>query len=116
MEYQQLIQKKVKDAQNESKEEISQIRVIEKETRAQLEAKVARYEKDYMLKATHESTLAAEVLNLKTSHLQDLKELEDKFERDYTLKLKEISEKSRMEYENNITTLKSKYQFLFVSK
>lgn len=109
MEYQQLIQKKVKDAQNEAKEEIAQIRIIEKETRAQLEAKVARFEKDFMLKSTHESTLAAEVLSLKTNQMQVLKELEDRFERDYTAKLRDINEKSRIEYENNLSTLKSEF-------
>lgn len=108
------MQKKLKEAQEEAEEEIARIKSIENEVRGQLDTKVSKFEKEYIPRATHESILAAEVLDLRTKNMNSIKELEEKYERDYAAKLKETIERNKQEYETRLTTLRSN-EFFFLS-
>lgn len=95
-----MLQKRLKETNDEANREIARIRAIEQDTREQLDSRMLRFEKDYILKANHESILAAEVLDLKTKQMQNLKDLENKFEKEYAQRLKNAIDRNSQEYQN----------------
>jgi hypothetical protein len=107
-EYQSLLDKRLTEIQNEANSQISKTKTIDMEIKAQLESRIAQIEKDYILKTKHENILTTEILDLKTRHAQEMKDLEDRYEKDYSQKLKDITEKNKLEYEAIINTLKGK--------
>jgi len=106
MDYENVIQRKLKEVHEDASLEVSRIKSMERESRSQLENRVTRFEKEYILKANHESILASEMLDMRTKHLHEVKDLEEKFEREYAEKLKSIIQNNKSEYETNIASLK----------
>jgi len=113
MEYQVLIQKKIREAREDADNEITRIKSMERETRNQFDSRVSTFEKDYISKANHESILSSETLNLRTKHINELKNIEERFEKEYALKLKDVAQMNKQEYEASISTLKSKFSFTY---
>lgn len=113
MEYQVLIQKKIREAREDADNEIARIKSMERETRNQFDSRVSTFEKDYISKANHESILSSETLNLRTKHINELKNIEERFEKEYALKLKDVAQMNKQEYEASISTLKSKFSFTY---
>ncbi len=107
-EFQTLLQKKLREAREESEKEIKRIKLLEREVREQSENQNLRLDKDYILKSNHEGILASEILNLRTKHINELKDIDERYEREYSNKLKEAIRIHKQEYENTIASLKSK--------
>jgi hypothetical protein len=97
------------DIQSEATSEISKSRAADLETKSQLEIRLQQLDKDYILKNKHENILTTEILNLKTLHAQEMKEVEESYEKQISAKIKEVSDKLRNEYEAIIATIKGKY-------
>ena len=114
MEYQVLIQKKIREAREDADNEIARIKSMERETRNQFDSRVSTFEKDYISKANHESILSSETLNLRTKHINELKNIEERFEKEYALKLKDVAQMNKQEYEASISTLRSKFSILIL--
>jgi hypothetical protein len=105
-EYQLLLDRRLNEIQNEAQSQIHKSKSIDMEIKAQLESRITQIEKDYILKTKHDNILTTEILDLKTRHAQEMKEFEDRNEREYSLKLKEITDKNKFEYESIISALK----------
>jgi len=112
-EYQTLLNKKVAELQNETHFSNYGPRPIDIEAKNQLENRLNQIEKDYILKTKHENILNTELLDLKTKHAQELKELEEKYGRDLGERVQGVAEKNRFEFESTIVELKGELFFLF---
>jgi len=107
-----MIQRKLNQVHEDASMEVSRIKSMERESKTQLENRLTRFEKEYILKANHESILASEMLNLRTKHLHEVKELEEKVEKEYAEKLKGIVQNNKQEYETVIANLKGQIKSL----
>lgn len=105
-EYQTLLNKRVSELQNEAQFLNFGPRPIDIEAKNQLENRINQIEKDYILKMKHENILNTELLDLKNKHAQELKELEEKYERDFGERVQGVAEKNRFEFESTIVELK----------
>ena len=86
--------------------QLHKTKTFDLELRAEMENKINQIEKDYILKAKHENILNTEILDLKTRHAQEMKELESKISTEYAKKIRDIAEKNRFEYESTVESLK----------
>lgn len=78
------------------------------ELKAQLESKVSQIEKDYISITKHENVLTTELLDLKATHAREMRNLEERLERENNIKTKESQSKLKNEYEGEIRELKGK--------
>src|SRR3712207_4161971 len=91
-QYQSLLENKLIDAYNNTKGSASKGKGLDKETRLQLESRLAEIERDYMLKTKHENILEMEVWNLKAAHEKEIQSLRDNFEQEIAERVKETHE------------------------
>lgn len=96
------------ELQNESEFMNFRPRPIDMEAHIQLENRINQIERDYILKTKHENILNTEILDLKTKHAKELKDLEEKYLADLGERVKIVAEKNRFEFESTIEILKSK--------
>jgi len=108
-EYQILINKKMSELQTDSDFLLYRPRAVDIEAKNQLEERINQIEKDYILKTKHENILNTQILELKTQHAQELKNLQDKYENSFGERVKGIAEKNRFEFENSIEGLKGNF-------
>lgn len=89
-------------------------RSIDAEVRSQLENRIAQIEKDYILKTKHENILSTEIMELKAKHAQEISSLEERHERDLSERVREVKEKTMLEYKGNNDVLNGKiYKLLY---
>ncbi len=104
-----MLDKKLTELHTEASSQIIKTKNADLESKAFLESKVAQIEKDYISKIKHENILTGQLLDLKSSHSREIRELEERLETNYNLRVKDIVNRVKNECKNELQELKGIY-------
>ena len=103
--YQDLLEDKIKEFQSEHSSHFSKQRALDYELKKIMDEKLAQVEKDYILISKHESILNEETSKLRIKHLQEIREIEENWNKDLLARVQEIKDSNLTETENLLKKL-----------
>ena len=78
-----------------------------------MESRIVQIEKDYISKTKHEHILTTELLDQRAHHAHEIRELEERLEKEYSHRLKEVVGRTKHEYESDLSHVKGPFEVLF---
>jgi chromosome segregation ATPase len=97
--YQDLLEAKIKEFQSEHTSHFSKQRALDYELKKIMDEKIAQVEKDYILISKHEAILNEETSKLRIKHLQEIREIEENWNKDLLSKMRELKDNNSTECE-----------------
>lgn len=108
-DYQSLLDRRGSDSQSETTANVlnKSARSFDVDLRTTLENRISQMEKEYISKTKHENILAEKLMELKATHSQSIRELEEKYEQEIQTRVKQIADQGKIEHEAALNSLKS---------
>lgn len=94
-----MLEERIKEFQNEHDSHLSRQKALDFELKKLMDEKMIQIEKDYISLAKHENILQEECLKMRIKHLQEIREIEEKCNKELISRIKDIKEQSVEEAE-----------------
>lgn len=92
--YQELLEDRIKDFQAEHSSHLSRQKALDHELKRIMDEKVSQIEKEYISISKHESILHEEASKLRIKNLQEIRDIEEKYNKEILIKIKDIKEQN----------------------
>lgn len=117
--YQDLLEEKIKDFQSDHSSQFSRQKALDYELKRMMDEKILQLEKDFISLTKHESILNEETSKLRIKHLQEIREIEEKCNKELIARIKDIKEQNIQDLDrltNKIAAFENERADLIIAK